>query len=193
VSLDRVRDRYLVVNGDHPMSPADDAYVLEHFAEVPDGNDLSRERVHELMAEGRLPLPSYLLSDGTPMVHPDYLDLMRLVGSIDGLHDWFVGQWPDDEREVAEEEWAAYLSGRYVCLWTVTPRTIKAKTDAIEDIKARVAELEAGEGSRDRLREAVARLDEFEPPFTAYDALRFGGRSSREVWIEDVSMAYLSE
>ena len=26
-----VRDRFVAVNGDHPMTPADDAYVREHF------------------------------------------------------------------------------------------------------------------------------------------------------------------
>jgi uncharacterized protein DUF6058 len=193
VTLDRVRDRYLAVNGDHPMTPADDAYVVEHFVEVPDGADLPREQAYDLMAEGRLPLPSYLLSDGTPMVHPDYLRLMRSAGSVEGLHDWFVGHWPDEEGDVAEEEWAAYLSGQYVCLWSVTPQTIMAKTDAIEAIKARIAELEAGDGSRDRLLEAVGRLDALEPPFTAYDGLRFGGPSSRQVWIEDVTAAHLAE
>jgi uncharacterized protein DUF6058 len=175
------------------MTTADDAYVRAHFAEVPDAADLPRESVYDLMVEGRLPLPAYLLSDGTPMVHPDYLEPVRSAGSIEALHDWFVSQWPDEEREVAEEEWTEYLSGQYVCLWSVTPRTIKAKTDAIEAIKARVAELVAGSGSRDRLRDAVGRLDALEPPFTAYDGLRFGGPTSREVWIEDVRAAYLLE
>ena len=191
MSLDRVLDRYHALNGDHPMTSTDDAYVRRHFVEIPDDPDLPRDQVLELMADGRLPLPSYVLSDGTPMVHPDYLDLMRKAGSVDALHDWFVGHWSDDERDVAEEEWTEYLSGQYVCLWSVTPETITAKTQAIGAIKAGVAAWEAGEGSRDRLREAVDRLDALEPPFTAYDLLRFGP-TSRQVWIDDIRAAHLS-
>ena len=54
--IQTVHDRYLAVNGDHPMSEADDAYVRAHFVEAtPDAL--------ALMLDGRLPLPSYLLSD----------------------------------------------------------------------------------------------------------------------------------
>lgn len=36
MTLSRVQDRYRAVNGDHPMTPADDACVRAHFVEVPD-------------------------------------------------------------------------------------------------------------------------------------------------------------
>jgi hypothetical protein len=146
-----------------------------------------------LMAEGRLPLPSYLLSDGTPMVHPDFLDPVAAAGSVDALHEWFVGHWPADGQAEAEEEWSdGYLSGQYVCLWSVTPETIRAKTAAIESIKAAIAALQAGTGTRQELAAAVDRLDALEPPFTDYDLLRFGGPTSRQVWIDDVRRDYLS-
>jgi hypothetical protein len=79
-----------------------------------------------------------------------------------------------------------------VCLWSVTPETIRAKTAAIESIKSAVAALQAGIGTRDELADAVDRLDALEPPFTYYDLLRFGGPTSRQVWIDDVRRDYLS-
>ena len=72
---------------------------------------------------------------------------------------------------------------------SVTPATIQAKTRAIEDIKAAIDDLPE---SRDLLAEAVDRLDALEPAFTGYDLLRFGGPSSRQVWIEDVRAEHLA-
>lgn len=62
-----VRDRFLEVNGEHPMTEVDDTYVRAGFTPATD------EQLG-LMAAGLVPLPSYLLSDGTPMVHRDHLD-----------------------------------------------------------------------------------------------------------------------
>ncbi|WP_418608153.1 DUF6058 family natural product biosynthesis protein [Georgenia sp. SUBG003] len=50
-----------------------------------------------------------------------------------------------------------------------------------------------GRGSRDRLAAAVDRLDELEPPFTGYDRKRFGGPTSRQVWIDDVRTTHLAQ
>ena len=192
VSLEAVQQRYRDLNGDHPMTPADDAYVRSWCVEVDGGAGLSRDDVLALMAEGRLPLPAYLLSDGTPMVHPDFLDPVAAAGSVEQVHDWFVGQWPAEERAVAEEEWSdGYLSGQYVCLWSVTPDNIRAKTAAIEAIKAALSAYESGTGTREALAAAVDRLDALEPPFADYDLLRFGGPTSRQVWIDDVRRAHL--
>lgn len=175
------------------MSGADDAYVCRHFVPVPDAEDYPRERILQLMAERKLPLPAYLLSDGTPMVHPNFLNSVRHAGSEPALRQWFVQQWPPEERDTAEEEWAeGYLSGQYVCLWSVSPTSIQAKTEAIQQIKEEIERLDAGEGPQGRLAEAVDRLDRLEPPFTAYDQLRFGGPTSRQVWIDDVRSTYLA-
>ncbi|MFL6001418.1 MAG: hypothetical protein ACJ72P_01275, partial [Nocardioides sp.] len=89
--LDEVRALYREANGDHPMSPEDDAYVRAHFVEVPDpGATLER------MVAAELPLPSYLLANGTPMVPADYLDPVDWAGGLDRLHPWFVDHWPVD-------------------------------------------------------------------------------------------------
>ena len=190
MTLERVLQAYRAVNGDHPMTAADDAYVRAYFSEVPDVPKFPRELLWDLMSDGLLPLPSYVLSDGTPMVHADYLTPLGEVGSVEALHDWFVAQWPQADRDVAEEEWSAYLSGQYVCLWSVTPTTIQAKTETIEAIKAELAALAEGQGSLECLAVAVDRLDALEPPFTGYDELRFGGPTSRHVWIDQVRSTY---
>lgn len=192
VSLERVGQMYRAINGVHPMSDEDDAYVRTNFVEIPDAEDYPREVVLELIANGKLPLPAYLLADGTPMVHPDYLEPLRSARSVESLKSWFTGHWSQQELATADEEWSeGYLSGQYVCLWSVTPATIQAKTAAIETIKVEVAAIQQGGGSRTRLRSAVADLDALEPPFTTYDRLRFGARTSREVWIDDITELYL--
>jgi hypothetical protein len=84
-----VRDRFVAVNGEHPMTDEDDAYVREHFVEA-------TPAAMEQMLAGRLPLPSYVLSDGTPMVPAAHGELAEVAGGVERLHDWFVAFWPDD-------------------------------------------------------------------------------------------------
>jgi hypothetical protein len=68
-----VHDRFVTVNGDHPMTAADDAYAREHF--VP-----ATPEAMALMLEGRLPLPSYVLRDGTPVVPAAHGELAGIAG-----------------------------------------------------------------------------------------------------------------
>src|SRR5690606_25107733 len=137
---------------------------------------------------GRLPLPSYLLSDGKPMVPAAHGRLAELAGGVERLRDWFVAFWPDDAA-TGEDEWRHYLSGRYVCLREVPPVNIRHKT-------ARVAEAQAAaEVLRRRPHDPVARgmigqavdgavavpgLDDLLLPMTDHDRLRFGGPTVRE-------------
>ena len=51
------------------------------------------------MLDGRLPLPSYVLSDGTPMVPAAHGELAEVAGGVDLLHDWFVAFWEDDPAD----------------------------------------------------------------------------------------------
>jgi RimJ/RimL family protein N-acetyltransferase len=182
MTLELVRERYREVNGDHPMSPQDDCYVRAHFVEVPDpGATIDR------MVAGELPLPSYLLADGTPMVPADYLEPVEWAGGLDRLRAWFLDHWPGDAQETAAEEWSAYLSGQYVCLRSVTPLNIRRKTVLVEQITAAVALLEQNQRdatARGSLGEGTSKLDDLELPMTGYDRLRFGGPLARETWIE---------
>jgi hypothetical protein len=192
--LDAIRARYVEVNGEHAMTEADDAYVRALFVPLAAEPPYSLDEMCRMIHQQVLPVPSYLLSDGTPMVHPGYLDNLRAAGGPRQVEHWFLAHWPADEQATAAEEWRAYLSGRYVCLYEVTPRTIKEKTRLIEEIKDLLCRLEASLDTvtRDRLRAAVDALDDLEPPFAPdYDRLRFGGPSSREVWIEQVRAAHL--
>jgi hypothetical protein len=192
--LDAIRELYVAVNGDHPMTAADDAYVRRLFVPLFGDSDWPLETVCGLIAERRLPLPSYVLSDGTLMVHPGYLDNLRAAGGPDRIEAWFKAHWAAEQQDQAVEEWDAYLSGQYVCLYDVTPQTIQAKTRLIEQIKELVGRLEdsGNDDMREALRAAVDELDALEPPFAPdYDRLRFGGPSSREVWIDGVRAAHL--
>ena len=183
-----VQQRFRAVNGDHPMTEADDAYVREHFVPAT-GRQLTE------MAAGRMPLPAYLLSDGTPMVPADHDQLAEWAGGVDRLHDWFVAHWPEGEEGLAEEEWAAYLSGQYVCLKAVSPVTIRDKARLAERIRTAVEALRRDPRdhvARGLLEESVTGLDRLELPMTAYDRLRFGGPTSRETLIDDVRRDHLT-
>jgi hypothetical protein len=188
-SLDPVRALYLELNGDHPMTAEDDDYVRRLF--VPLAPD---DPVRDLILARRLPSPSYLLADGTLMVHPGYLDNLETAGDAEQIKPWFFAHWSEAGQDEAADEWESYLSGQYVCLYEVTPHTIQSKTRLIELIKELVERLESGAGDdvREQLRGAVDELDALEPPFAPhYDRLRFGGPSSREVWIDDVRATHL--
>jgi RimJ/RimL family protein N-acetyltransferase len=190
MSIERVRERYREVNGDHPMSPEDDCYVRAHFIEVPDP-----DATFDRMVAGQLPLPSYLLADGTPMVPADHREPVEWAGGLDRLRPWFLDHWPADAQDTAEEEWAAYLSGQYVCLRSVTPLTIRRKTALVEQVRAAVAVLEQeprDATARGSLGEATSKLDDLELPMTGYDRLRFDGPLSRETWVETPRERFLT-
>ncbi|MFJ9430041.1 DUF6058 family natural product biosynthesis protein [Streptomyces sp. NPDC101490] len=181
----RLTRRFREVNGDHPMTGADDTYVSTQFVVL---DELCADRardgdeVRRLMLEGRLPLPGYLRSDGAEMVPADLFALADEAGGVDRLEAWFTGHWADPA--IGRAEWAAYLSGQYVCLRSVTPATIRRKEHLTAEIGA--AEGEPDAGSVAWLRRLHARIDELdllEPEFTTYDRLRFGGPTSRDTCV----------
>jgi RimJ/RimL family protein N-acetyltransferase len=188
-----VHDRYVAVNGDHPMTAEDDAYAREHFLPA-------TPQAMELMLADRLPLPSYVLSDGTPMVPPDHVRPAEVAGGVERLHDWFVAFWEDDPA-TGEQEWVAYLSGQYVCLREVLPMRIKQKAERIAEAAAAVDLLRRDPHdpvARGMLGEAVdgvlavPGLDSLLRPMTAYDRLRFGGPTSREQWVDAPRAEFLT-
>ncbi|NEA83383.1 hypothetical protein G3I30_31030 [Actinospica acidiphila] len=180
----QLAQRFREVNGDHPMTDADDAYVTAQFVTLEElcavrGRDA--DAVRRLMLDGRLPLPGYLRSDGAEMVPADLFTLADEAGGVDLLEAWFTAHWADPVAGKAE--WDAYLSGQYVCLHAVTPATIRRKDQltaaigtAIDDPDAPAAHLHA----------LVDELDALEPAFTAYDRLRFGGPTSRDTCIDAI-------
>jgi hypothetical protein len=181
----RLAARFAEVNGDHKMTQDDDAYVDKYYVRLEEVSE-NPDELREHMLAGRLPLPSYLKSDGTEMVPAGLLALVEKAGGIGELPGWFAGQgWPNPQ--VAAEKWQFYLDGQYVCLTSVSPATIQLKTAlvagidvALRDPRPESAEWLAG------LHALVDELDALEPPFADYDRLRFGGPVSRDRYIDGV-------
>ncbi|WP_261993950.1 DUF6058 family natural product biosynthesis protein [Streptomyces sp. t39] len=174
------------------MTPADDAYVSAQFTVLDDlcaaqGHDPGAVRL--TMLSGLLPLPGYLRSDGAEMVPHDLFAPAEEAGGPERLQEWFVAQWAD--RETGRREWTAYLSGQYVCLHSVRPATIQRKEQLTAAITAAPAQADAGSDDWSaRLHALVDELDALEPAFTAYDRLRFGGPTSRDLCVDAVRARY---
>jgi hypothetical protein len=170
------------------MTPDDDAYVSEWFApldELAAAAGKVADELRSLMLSNRLPLPSYIRSDGTQMVPRDLLELAERAGGFDELPEHFAAHFDDPARAVSE--WDAYLAGHFVCLRSVTPETIKRKGELVDAIEAQLARPEPESAAwLGRLHELVDELDALEPPFAPYDRLRFGGPVSRDRLIDDV-------
>ncbi|WPW21102.1 DUF6058 family natural product biosynthesis protein [Streptomyces sp. HNS054] len=180
----QLAQRFREVNGNHPMTDADDAYVSAQFVVLEElcavrGRDA--DAVRRLMLDGRLPLPGYLRSDGAEMVPADLFALADEAGGVDLLEAWFTAHWADPVAGKAE--WDAYLSGQYVCLHSVTPATIRRKDQLTAAIGAAIDDPDAPAA---RLHALVDELDALEPAFTAYDRLRFGGPTSRDTCIDAI-------
>ncbi|MFU8874012.1 DUF6058 family natural product biosynthesis protein [Micromonospora sp. SL4-19] len=188
----RVAERFREINGEHPMTAADDAYVSGQFVvleELCAATGRDPDDVRRLMLDRRLPLPGYLRSAGAEMVPADLLALAERAGGAELLAEWFVGHWADPARGAAE--WDAYLSGRYVCLHSVTPENIRRKDELTVAIRAAPAEPDVGSAAwLDRLHTLVDELDALEPAFTGYDRLRFGGPTSRDDCVDAVRVRY---
>ncbi|WP_405637014.1 DUF6058 family natural product biosynthesis protein [Streptomyces sp. NBC_00117] len=181
----QLAERFREVNGHHPMTDADDAYVSMQFVSLEElcavhGRD--SDAVRRLMLGQRLPLPGYVRSDGAEMVPADLFALADEAGGLDQLEAWFTAHWADPVTGKAE--WNAYLSGQYVCLHSVTPASIQRKDYLTTAISAAANESDAG--SAQRLHALIDELDALEPAFAAYDRLRFGGPTSRDTWITEM-------
>jgi hypothetical protein len=181
----QLASRFSEVNGDHPMTDADDAYVSAQFVILEDlcaARGLDADEVRRLMLRRLLPLPGYLRSDGAEMVPADLFALADQAGGIGQLQAWFTARWPDPAA--GNREWDSYLSGRYVCLHSVTPANIQRKDYLTAAISAAPDEPDAGSARwTTRLHALIDELDALEPAFNAYDRLRFGGPTSRDTCI----------
>jgi uncharacterized protein DUF6058 len=184
------------------LTDADRDYVLASFVSLSDlagAREASVEEIRNLIEDGRLPRPSYVMDDGTEMVPADYFRLVDEAGGVEALRESFLARYREAagaetaRLDDAETEWRSYLSGEYgVCLRTVTPETIVRKSalvGAIEGLlsKRRPDDPRWGED----LRRAVEELDALERPFAPhYDRTRFGGPSSRDRLITAVHAEY---
>jgi hypothetical protein len=183
-----VAARFYAVNGIHPMTAEDDAYSSAWYVSIEElarAAGIEPSEIRRLMLANRLPLPSYILSNGTQMVARDLLELPRRAGGYEQLPDWFAQQF-DSSRD-AIREWDGYLSGQYVCLRDVLPETIQRKDKLVKAITNALAKPEPENPHwLERLHQFVDELDTLEPPFTTYDRLRFGGPISRDTCIDAV-------
>ncbi|WP_333776167.1 DUF6058 family natural product biosynthesis protein [Streptomyces sp. IBSBF 3136] len=189
----QLMERFREVNGDHPMTDADDAYVSAQFVALDElcaVHDRETDTVRQLMLEQRLPLPGYLRSDGAEMVPADLFALADEAGGTAQLETWFTAHWADPL--IAKTEWNSYLSGQYVCLHKVTPATIQRKDHLTAAITAATANEPQAASAQwlERLHALVDELDSLEPAFTAYDRLRFGGPTSRDTCIDAIRARY---
>ena len=180
--------RFYAVNGVHPMTVEDDAYVdqwytpLEALAQQ---GGIDACELRRLMLADRLPLPSYIRTDGTQMVARDLLELPRREGGYEQLPEWFGQQFKSGRDAI--REWDGYLRGQYVCLRDILPETIQRKDKLVKEITAALQTPKPDNQQwLRRLHRLVNELDELEPPFTAYDRLRFGGPISRDTCINEV-------
>jgi Family of unknown function (DUF6058) len=184
-----VLTRFRAVNGEHPMTAADNAYVTSNFVGL---DELCRARgkapdeVRAQILADQLSLPGYVRSDGTPMVPRDYFDLADQAGGE--LHDWFVTHWSDQQHAAAE--WRAYLDGLYVCLREVTPENMQRKDRLSADIRSLIDNPEDSAAWLSQLHMRVDELDALIREFTGYDRLRFEGPVSRDTLINEVREKY---
>lgn len=196
--VEGAREAYLAANGDHPMTPQDDAYVRAHF--VP-----ADETSLRLTADGTAPLPSYVLSDGTPMVPADHLALVARAGAPQRVRDWFLRHWLEavegPDLDAGERAWRTYLAGRCVDLVEVTPIAMRirdARTRQAAEALAVLADDPGDVTARSSLSEAVdggygvRGLDSLLLPGCDHDRLRFGEPLPRRQWVDDVRATWFS-
>jgi Family of unknown function (DUF6058) len=161
------------------MTEADVAYVYANYLSLEQasvGRPESPEDVRRLMAENKLPKPSYVLPDGTEMVPADYFLLADA-----GLEEFtrrFLGAGGDPAA--VDEEWQGYLSGAYgVCLKEQTAENIARKEQLVALIEGLLDSPQPEDaGWRGQLRTSVDELDALERPFAPdYDRARWGPSS----------------
>jgi Family of unknown function (DUF6058) len=161
------------------MTEADIAYIRANYLTLDEAcaeRAESADDVRRLIAENKLPQPSYVFPDGTEMVPADYFVL------ADAGSDEFARRFlaAGGEPSVVEEEWRYYLTGDYgVCLKEQTPENIARKDQLVRLIDGLLARPQAADPVwRGRLRDAVDELDELERPFAPeYDRARWGPSS----------------
>jgi hypothetical protein len=184
------------------FTDADRAYLRAEFRTLEAicaEREESPDEVRRLIAERRLPQPSYVLDDGTELVPPDYFVLVDAAGGVARLKDEYRRQYRaaleenglDFDAALYERRWESYLDGiSGICMRRVIPETIVRKRMLIDAIEELLADPRPHD---DRwaaaLRSHVDELDSIEKPFAPeYDRARFV--PTRDTYIRDVRRAY---
>lgn len=161
------------------MTDADIGYVRANYLSLEQacaGRRETPDDVRLLIAEGRLPHPSYVLPDETEMVPSDYFAL------ADAGQDEFERRYLAAGGNPAEvdAEWRNYLTGDYgVCLREQTPENMVLKDRLVTQIDRLLGDSRPNDaGWRAELRASVDELDTIERPFAPnYDRARWGPSS----------------
>lgn len=189
MSLEEVQARFREHHGGHPMTPDDETYAREHFVPVADPETLGE------IAAGRLPLPAYLLPDGTPMVPRELAETLEWAGGTAALHDWWRGWYAESEQAEFEDDWAAFMSGQCVCLKTQRPGPMRRKRRFVAQARTAAQALRADPRdhlARGSLGEALDQLDDLLLPMTGWDRVRFGEAPVRERLVEELRVELLT-
>jgi Family of unknown function (DUF6058) len=161
------------------MTDADIVYVRANYLSLEEacaGRRETPDEVRRLIAEGRLPHPSYILPDGTEMVPADYFVL------ADAGREEFERRYLAAGGNPAEvdAEWRFYLTGDYgVCLREQTPENFVRKDRLVTQIDRLLGDPRPSDSDwRAELRGSVDELDALERPFAPeYDRARWGPSS----------------
>jgi hypothetical protein len=157
------------------LTKADVAYIAANYRtieELCEDRVESADEVRRLIAERRLPQPSYVLADGTGMFPADYFRLVDDAGGVDRLRGHFAERhqaigltWHGNDLE---QDWEMYLDGTWgICLRDVTPETIVRKNVLVSSLSELLVLARPGEADwRQALREQVDELDELEREFS---------------------------
>jgi hypothetical protein len=155
----------------------------------------SPEKIRALIAEGRLPKPSYVLDNGTEMFPADYFRFVDEAGGPDALRARFAERLESAGADDLDLHWQSYMDGIYgVCLWDVTPETIARKARLVSSISELLMLARPAEADwRQRLRDEVEELDALERQFTPdydRDETRFGRKPTRDLLIDAARERY---
>ena len=181
------------------FTDADLAYLRSTFAtldEICAGRTETPEEIRALIADGRLPKPSYVLDDRTELYPADYFRFVDEAGGPVALRELFAERLTAaGAGEDLGLHWGAYMDGIYgVCLWDVTPEAIARKAKLVSSISELLMLARPAEDDwRERLRDEVEELDALERQFTPdydRDERRFGRKPTRDLLIDAARERY---
>jgi hypothetical protein len=181
------------------FTAADLAYLHQNYRTLEvicHGRPESPDRIRQLIADGLLPKPSYVLDDGSELFPLDYFHLPDEAGGPEQLREHFSerffaagGRAGDFERE-----WDGYMTGTYgVCLRDVVPETMVRKTALVESLTELLDQPRPDDDEwRSELLRQVDELDQLEREFSPdYDrSERFDQLPSRDRLITAARQRY---